>query len=189
MKNLNMTTVIGWGITIIIAVAAGTFALTKYYNEQAIKALEQRVAIAEQHSKAGPSQVIRTKEVPSGLNNQEMVELTSRLKKLEDEKRDLIEKISKNSVLTLDPRSELSILIAQLESDEKDERAKAIQGLFMLKDPVSFLPLRKYFEARPDEVTEGENPYIGKWFSLFIEVGGIPGIEFVVSQLESTERL
>ena len=167
---------ISWGLTIIIAVTGGTFALTKYSNEQAIKALEQRVAIAEQNGKPKPPSIQPIKEIPSTSNNQEISELTTQLEKLESEKRDLIEKISKKTVLTFDPRSELSTLISQLESDNKDERSKAVSGLFMLKDPISFQPLLKYFETHTQEATEGVNPFIGKWFTFFIGVGGPQGI-------------
>ncbi|MBT3355190.1 MAG: hypothetical protein HN402_09730 [Candidatus Scalindua sp.] len=188
MKNLAQSTLVGWGITIVIAVAGGTFALTKYLNEQAIKALEQRIAIAEQNSGAKPTNTQSRQIDPSSLNNKEISELTIRLENLESEKRDLIEKISQKAVLTLDPRSELSTLISQLESKGKEERAKAIDGLFMLKDPVSFQPLLRYLESHPEEATEGGNPFIGKWYSFFIEAGGAQGVEFVASQLESSER-
>lgn len=74
---------ISWGLTIIIAVTGGTFALTKYSNEQAIKALEQRVAIAEQNDKPKPPSIQPIKEIPSTSNNQGIESVASQLESTE----------------------------------------------------------------------------------------------------------
>ena len=200
MKDLTITKIIGWVGAIILAVAAGTFTLTKYSNEQTTEALKQQIEIERQkrievekklkspNESQNPISVIPAKELAAELKNPEILELASRLEILEKEQRSLIEKISSKSVSSLDPRSELSVLIDQLNSEDAEKEGKAIDSLFELNDPISFGPLVNYFLKSPENATQGYNPGIGSWYDFFVNLDESAGIEFVVGQLDSTYR-
>lgn len=200
MRDIPLKHVIGWGLTVMIAVSGGTFALTKYGNEQIVETLKQRISIEEQKRNDAENRItelsmsknvttIPSKEIDAKLDSPEISELASRIEKLEIEKQNLIVELSKKSVSSLDPRSELSGLINQLESNEKEIRGKAVNSLFELKDLVSFEPLIRYFQKYPDETTEGHNPSIRQWYDFFINTNESAGIEFVIGQLENDYRI
>ena len=199
VSEMTIASIITWGITLLGLVAAGVFAITKYMNSNAIRALEDRVRlkddkIREYEQKLSTGELFAQKYLPAhavaaGLNDSNIESLVTKIEELEKQKEQLLLEVSTKAASSLDPRSELSTLLAQLESDDEAVRAKAIDGLFTLRDPLSFLPLVKYLENRPDEATGGRNPYIGKWFSLFIEAGGIAGVEFVAAQLENPQGI
>lgn len=195
MSDMTATSIITWGITLLGLVAAGVFAITKYMNSNAIRALEDRMRLKDDKirkyeqklSAAEPSaqKYLPAHEVAAELNDTDIKSLVSKIEELEKQKEQLLSEVSIRAASSLDPRSELSTLLAQLESEDEAVRAKAVNGLFTLHDPLSFLPLIKFLENRHDEATGGQNPYIGEWFSFFIETGGTSGVEFIAAQLES----
>lgn len=196
MSDMTVTSIITWGITLLGLVAAGVFAITKYMNSNAIRALEDRMRLKDDKmreyeqklSAAEPSaqKYLPAHEVAAELNDTHIKSLVSKIEALEKQKEQLLSEVSIRAASSLDPRSELSTLLAQLESEDEAVRAKAVNGLFTLRDPLSFLPLIKFLEKRPDEAAGGQNPYIGEWFSFFIETGGTSGLEFIAAQLESS---
>lgn len=199
MQSVPFKSVISWGITIIIAVIGGTFSVTQYISDQNTETLKARIGIEKQKRieaeriakeiKANPyATVIPAKQIAENANNPEIYKLASRIESLEVEKRNLIEELSNKSVSSLDPRSELSGLILLLNSENSEERGKAIDSLFKIRDQVSFEPLVKYFLNYPNEITSGYNPNIGAWYEFFIDTNEPSGIEFVVQQFENSYR-
>lgn len=112
--------------------------------------------------------------------------LAKRIEDLEHQRELLLSELSSKATASLDPRSELSNLLTQLQSSDKAVRSKAVEGLVVLKNPLSFPALVNFLVSHPDEATSGDNPFIIRWFSVLIETGGQKGAEFVVSQIEGS---
>ena len=192
---MTVTSIITWGITLLGLVAAGVFAITKYMNSNAIRALEDRIRLKDDMirenkkisiaAELSTQKYLPAKEVAAELNDTDIKSLVSKIEELEKQREQLLSEVSIRAASSLDPRSELSSLLTQLESKDETVRAKAINGLFTLRDPSSFLPLIKFLENHTDEAAGGLNPSIGEWFSFFIDTGGTSGVEFIAAQLES----
>lgn len=198
MDSITIGQAIGWGIPIVLAVAGGVFGLTKLITRQNEKALkrdkeeaEKRAVNAEKQlatlssSRGTEDAKLPTPRLPVDVKNQDVSELTEKISELEKEKVQLLDQLSEKTVSSLDPRSELSILVKQLKSDDEDLRSQAIIGLFVLKDPASFSPLIKFLVADRKEATGKNNPGILSWYELLIELDPEGGIEFAVKELES----
>lgn len=113
-------------------------------------------------------------------------DLAKRIEDLEHQRELLLSELSSKATASLEPRSELSNLLTQLQSSDKAVRSKAVEGLVALKDPLSFPSLVNFLVSHPDEATSGDNPFITRWFLVLIETGGPKGAEFVVSQIEGS---
>ena len=203
METITIQQVVTWGIPTIVAIAGATFALTKYSNKGAIRALEDRLKLkddklqdfetqersqrnAEEDIAHAHAVYLPVQGVATQINDSETTALAKRIEDLEHQRDLLLSELSTKVTASLDPRSELSNLLSQLQASDKAIRSKAIEGLIALKDPLSFPALVNFFVGHPDEATSGGNPYVSKWFSVFIATGGAKGAEFVVSQIEST---
>jgi len=204
VDTITLQQVITWGIPVLVAIVAATFAITKYSNSNALRVLEDRLKLrddkiqdyesrlsASQHSINAESpqlpMILPARDIDLQLNDVRASDLASRVDALEAERDRLLSELSSRATASLDPRSELSNLLAQLKSDDKDIRSKAVEGLIALKDPLSFIPLVNFIEKHPDEATRGTNVHLGEWFSVLIQVGGSKGAEYVASQTESSK--
>ena len=201
MDTITIQQVITWGIPILIASVGATFAITKYNNANARRVLEDRLKLKEdkikeyavrlsesQHSADSPLKHSPVREMNRQLNGKETSDLTNQIDALEAERDRLLSELSNRATASLDPRSELSNLLSQLKSADKETRNKAVQGLFALKDPLSFIPLVNYLENHTDEATKGSNVYLGAWFTALIQIGGPKGAEYIASHTESTRQ-
>ena len=201
MDTITIQQVISWGIPILIGIVGATFAITKYSNANALRALEDRLKLKEdrikeyevrlsesQHSKESSLKHSPVREMNRQLDDEETSDLATKIDALEAERDRLLSELSNRATASLDPRSELSNLLSQLKSADKETRNKAVQGLLALKDPLSFIPLVNYLESHTDEATEGTNLYLGEWFRALIQIGGPKGAEYVASQTESSRK-
>ena len=201
MDTITIQQAAAWGIPALVAIVAATFALTKYSNAGAIRALEDRLNLKDDKIRDFETQRRTPRDAEEGgertqavhlpargaaeeMSDPEVTDLAKRLENLEHERDLLLSELSCRTTASLDPRSELSNLLSQLQSSDKFVRGKAIEGLIALKDPLSFPALVNFLVNHPDEATSGGNPYISKWFSVLVEAGGPKGAEFVVSQIE-----
>ncbi|MEW5734561.1 MAG: hypothetical protein AB1921_06885 [Thermodesulfobacteriota bacterium] len=186
------------------AIAAGTFALVKYSNANAIRALEDRLKLKDDRihdfeEKIDALQVQIGDRTPTAtvylpaigtteeINNPKAQEIAKEIGELESKRDQLLSQLASLATVSLDPRSELSGLLAQLESNDQEVRSKAIDGLMELKDPLSFPALVDFLMKHPDESISRRNPPINKWFSTLIAADSQKGVEFVVSQIESDQ--
>jgi hypothetical protein len=205
VDTITIQQVVTWGIPVLVAIVAATFAITKYSNANALRVLEDRIKLKddkihdyESRLSASPHSVnAESSQLPMILPGRDMdmqlsdvkaSDLASRVDVLEAERDRLLSELSNRATASLDPRSELSNLLAQLKSADKATRGKAVEGLIALKDPLSFIPLVNYIENDPDEATRGTRVGLGQWFSVLIEIGGPKGAEYVASQTESTKN-
>ena len=121
------------GITLFLAAIAATFLLTKNTYDQTIKTFEERIKFEEKKNSNLESSINLASQgknqngnisLPSPSlkmakesGNSDIKNMAIRLEELEKERRQLLSKISSKSVVSLDPRSELSVLLSQLNSD------------------------------------------------------------------------
>jgi hypothetical protein len=204
VDTITIQQVITWGIPILVALVGATFAITKYSNTNALRVLEDRLKLkddkiqdyaarlstSQNSAKAGSAPLamhLPAREKDMQLNDESTSDLASQIEALEAERDRLLSELSSRATASLDPRSELSNLLAQLKSPDKEMRAKAVEGLIALKDPLSFIALVDFMENHPDEAIRGTTVYLGQWFSVLIQVGGPKGAEYVATQTESTK--
>ena len=102
-------------------------------------------------------------------------ELARKLSIVERERDTLIQELSQKAVGSLDPNSELPILLSQLRSNDRGVYARAIRGLFVLKDRRSFAHLAAYFKTHAEAV-EHSDYSLGAWYELFIDLDPRAGI-------------
>jgi len=132
--------------------------------------------------------VLPLNELTSTLDDSEVKKLADQVKELENEKLILLGKIEKIASTSLDPMSEVASLLLRLKSQKPEEQGKAIDTLFILKDPVSFEPLTQFFLKDKKQATNGYNPSIREWYELFIQMNENAGIEFAISQFAEGDR-
>jgi len=169
-KHISWMQIIGWGIPIVIAIVGGTFSITKYMSKQQIDtlktSLEHKTQLANDREKKAKelqanksSQKVQT--LPSmTLENDESVEkLADRISELEKERIQLTHQLTQKAINSLDPESELPILLKQLSSEDIKERMAALVGLFALEDPRSFSPLVTYFTQNLEEAIGASSQY------------------------------
>jgi len=120
------------------------------------------------------------------LGKPETRELLEKVEELEKEKSILLKQISTMSVSSLDPKSEVNLLLKQVHEGIRPE--DSISSLFTIKSPISFEPLQAYFL----EHFKGDRMLLGQlnttWYDFFISVDEEAGFKFALSQLESERK-
>ncbi len=112
-------------------------------------------------------------------------ELQERISRVEKERDALIEQALSQTMISLDPRSEIAAHIELLNSTSIADQTSAIDFLFAIKDPVTYRPLIEYFK----KTDSGTDPYVRTifdWYKLFLEVDQKAGIEFIISELSNS---
>ncbi len=192
-------------LSCVVVASGAVFAGTKYLNEQQVKVLEERLKLAgtkvvdlqkelnvvrvhsSQDSSVGENLTVLPKKVKyEALANPETRKLIEQVEKLEKEKSLLLKQLSQSAVTSLDPNSEVSILLNQLKNNIRPEGS--IATLFKIKSPVSFEPLQSYFLKNYD----GEQWLLKQlntaWYEFFFSVDEDAGLKFAVSQLENEKE-
>ena len=149
MDTITIQQAVAWGIPALVAIVAATFALTKYSNAGAIRALEDRLNLKDDKIRDFETQRRTPRDAEEGgertqavhlpargaaeeMSDPEVTDLAKRLENLEHERDLLLSELSCRTTASLDPRSELSNLLSQLQSSDKFVRGKAIEGLIAL---------------------------------------------------------
>ena len=203
-----LSQILSWGIPILIAVAAGTFTLTKFGAQQNVEALRTQPTHAEKQRKAAERRVteLETKRQQSGrspfeaaslpeptttsaVSKEDAAELGTKIEKLEAERLQLIQLLSKAATESLDPKSELPVLLRQLGSDDKSQRDRALSALFTLRDPASFSSLVDFLKNQREEATRGYNPTISEWYDLFLELDDRAAMDLIAKGLAAGDEL
>jgi hypothetical protein len=192
-------------VVVLIAVAGGVFKLTMFSTQQHVSALqtqleaangraseaEGRLRATATNESASPIAVKQslpevTRKAAKDVNSVD--ELARKLSAVERERDTLIQELSQKALGSLDPNSELPVLLSQLGSSEQEVRRHAVPGLFALKDRRSFAHLTAYFRTHTEEATHGDFS-LWDWYYLFIDLDPHGAMEIVVEGLDSQEFL
>jgi hypothetical protein len=194
--SLPLGLVLAFGIPIVLAVAGGVFKLTTFSTQQHVNALQMQLEAAKV-SLAGTSESTSTIAVNQLLPDvtrkaakdvRSVDALAQKLAAVERERDALIQDLSQNALGSLDPNSELPVLLNELRSGEQKVRIHALDGLFVLRDRRSFAYLAAHFKSHMDDVDGTEHGW-GPWYSLLIDLDPHAGIEMVVGELDSERYL
>jgi hypothetical protein len=176
---------------VAVTVAGGTFAITKYINEQQVKVLEERLKLSDTIN--GHDSIARSKgmiSIPSsvledGARTSGDKDLLDKLKRLESEKRSLLSKLSKMAEGSLDPSSEVGSLLIQLEEGKRE--IATIDTLLRLKDPITFEALQNYFSTNKSSSGIIGGKLTSDWYDFFVSTSEKSGLEFVAYQLNERD--
>lgn len=200
--QVSLKLLLSIGIPAFLVIIGGTFGLTKYISKQNIDtlktSLEQRTQevknlgkkVKEIGANKSPqkTQTLPQVTLDATEDAQSMQKLADRISELEKERVQLTQQLSQKAINSLDPESELPILLKQLKSENAEVRKEAITGLFVLKNPISFAPLVAFFKENVEEATKGYNPSIGKWYDFFFELDPHATLELIVEALDSQDE-
>lgn len=183
---------VGIVVAAIVTTAGGVFAITRYMNEKQVNVLEQRLELAEtkatdvqsllDNMASNQSSVVPEELRANALNEPETKIVVDRVRELEKEKSDLIRQLSDSAVVSLDPDSEVRLLLQQLKKNVRTD--ETVSTLFNIASPVTFEPMVSYFL----EHSKGESFVGGKivpsWFDYFFSIDEIAGVRFAATQLQ-----
>ena len=113
------------------------------------------------------------------------IELVTRISDLEREREVLIKELVDDSINVLDPTSELSGLLEQLNDGSAKEREQAVTALFALEDIRSIPSLIAHLNNRRREALNQK--YLFQWYDFMWNVDMPSAITFAISELESTD--
>jgi hypothetical protein len=200
--NLPLHKIIPWFAAAVVAIAGGTFAITRYSAEQHISAVEEQNSSQKEQIKvlkeqvqnlqSSPQQKIEN-SVPSptltaSANQQETRNLVQKIQELESEKTSLVSKLSIQSQDALDPKSEVASLARQIKDSLKTNRIKALEGLFAIKDSSTLPILLSYYRKDPREATSSMETPIWKWFNVIWSIDDNEALKFMVEVLCSSDQ-
>lgn len=120
------------------------------------------------------------------IDNPEALKI--QIAELQDQLKGAYELQSKQQIETLDPRSELPNLISELESRDASIQEQAVQGLFVIRNPVSYQALKKHFHSNigeADYFVSGKS--IEKWIELLFELNEMESVRLAAEIAGSEE--
>ncbi|WP_172380951.1 hypothetical protein [Vibrio sp. Vb339] len=181
-------------LRIITAVAITTggavFAGTKYLNEQQVQVLKERLELEQSKPKDTVSEPIPTIQVivPQSVQDDALADpktraLVEKVELLEKEKSELLKQLSKTAVVSLDPNSEVSILLDQLSKGVRVE--DTVSTLFKIQSPISFEPMLQYFVEHLDDSYFVAGELDTLWLEFFLSVDEEAGLNFSISLFEN----
>jgi hypothetical protein len=162
---------------LVAAVVAATWHVSRAVSSERVANLQSQLdqVEAEPIPKTTESEATQLKEV---------AELATRIESLEQQKNALVAQMAELSRDALDPRSELGVLVRQLESDDQPERLSAATGLFAIRDQRTVQPLMDYYRKYPEEAWRAA--IIDSYMRRALWDRRI-GIDFVMSILQSDD--
>jgi hypothetical protein len=207
---------LGWVLLMLFTCIAGTFGLTKYAGrennsalreknsalktsldaanlraEKAEKAEKELGRIRREQPLSSPPEIAESLPnvtLDAAQNAETAKQLAEKLSHVENERDQYLQLLLQNTVNSLDPKSELHTLLEQLSSEDLGEQENALKGLFALKEPASFAPLANFFKKNVMDFTHsGYSLY--DWYRLFVELDPNAGIELLVKDVGSQNRL
>jgi len=127
-------------------------------------------------------------ELKPAVQNDDPEALKRQIVELQEQLQEAYEIQSRQQIETLDPQSELPNLISELESDEAAIQEQAIQGLFIVRNPVSYQALRSYFRSRVGEAGFLVSSYSrDDWFDLLFELNEMESTRLAAEIVGSEE--
>ena len=186
--QIPLSKIIPWVGAIVITVVGATYTITRVATSDQVESLKTQLKAAEKANSNSITEGINIIPVPTidAVENPESLNvLVTRITNLEKERQMLLGQLIDESQKALDPSSELAGLIAQLESDSRDKRKEAIEGLFVLADPRALPSMLIYLNKRREEATEFK--YLFEWYDLFWSIDPNTGLAFAISEFESKD--
>lgn len=197
--KFNLKTIVIVIFTTITIVGGSVFTIVKLSMDDKNSALEFSVSEKTKVIEEQKGQITQLKKskkltypIPSTPNyiaqnneDDEIVKLKEKVNQLENERNEILNELINKSYNNLDPKSELSILINELSSDSLELRKKALEGLFILKDPKSINALLAYYFNNINEATKFK--YYLDWIDLITELNKDAGQDFVIEMLKSDD--
>lgn len=179
--------------TVALTVGGAVFAGTKYINEQQVQVLKERLELEQNKSKHAQKvsvsestatiQVVVPQSVQdNALADPETRALVEKVELLEKEKSQLLKQLSKNAIVSLDPNSEVSILLDQLSNGVRVE--DTVSTLFKIQSPISFEPMLQYFVEHLGDGLLVAGELETSWLEFFLSVDEEAGLKFSTSLFE-----
>ncbi|MFO4724106.1 hypothetical protein V5H08_18090, partial [Vibrio cholerae] len=179
---------------VVITTGGAVFAGTKYLNEQQVQVLKERLELEQTKPKHTPknmaSETIPTIQVivPQSVQDDALADpktraLVEKVELLEKEKSELLKQLSKTAVVSLDPNSEVSILLDQLSKGIRVE--DTVSTLFKIQSPISFEPMLQYFVEHLDDSYLVAGELDTSWLEFFLSVDEEAGLNFSISLFEN----
>ena len=180
-------------IPCIVAIIAGTYAVTRYISNERIETLktivqEKADKIESIREKKESESIIPSERIAENSDDPEIKDLALRIEELETQKRALVSKISEKAVASLDPLSEVSNLLSELQNKDSETIGKVIDSLFKFHDPILFKPMLEFFINNRELATAGYNPSPASWYEYFIKIDEESGLHFVIKELANPDR-
>ena len=185
--------VIGIVTSAVVVTAGGVFGLTKYINDQEVSVLKERIELETKRATditerfnalSQPSSTITPPNISDPVFAEpETKKVLDRVKELEKEKSELIKKLSDAAVTSLDPKSEIRVLLQQLDQNVRVE--ETISTLFNIRSPATFEPMVSHFlkHSKGDLFVSGKS--VREWLEYFAVIDTKAGLRFAVSQFNS----
>lgn len=187
------------GIPAFLLICGGIFALAKHISQQNIDTLqislehqnqvnnklENKLKELTVNNSSQKAQKLPQVTLDATEDAQSTQELADRISELEKERGQLTQQLSQKAINSLDPESELPVLLKQLSSKKAEVRQGAITGLFVLKDPRSFSPLVAHFTQNSEEATNQNTTSIWAWYDLLFELNQQSTIELLVNTMDT----
>jgi len=197
--KFNLKTIAIVIFTTVTIVAGSVFTVVKLSMDDKNSALEFSVSEKMKVIEEQKGQITQLKiskkliyAIPStpkyiAQNNEddEIVKLKEKVNQLENERNAILNELINKSYTNLDPKSELSILINELSSDSLGLRKKALEGLFILKDPKSINALLAYYFNNIKEAIQFK--YYTDWIDLITDLNKDAGQDFVIEMLKNDD--
>ncbi len=184
----------------ITVVGGAVYTIVRLSMDDKNSALEFSISEKTKKLKEQKDEILRLKEsgnltypiqsttdyIAEGTENKEIIELKEKVIQLENERNIILNELVLKTYENLDPNSELSTLIKELSSDSYEIRSKAIEGLFIIKDPKSINALLAYFFKDSKEATNIK--YYNDWINLITTLDKNAGNDFVIEMLKSDDK-
>jgi len=197
--KLSLKTIIIVLFTLTTIVGSAVFVVTQLSMNDKNSALEISISEKTKEIKEKGETIIKLNSlvnsnnfiepIPSTLkildSNNENEELKNKILAIEKERNDLLNELIKNSYNKLDPKSELAILIKELQSDSKEIRKNGVKGLFVLKDPKSINALIDFYFKNLEEAKNFESEF--KWIWLIKNMNLEAGLDFAIEIMKNND--
>ena len=192
--HISMKKLITWFGIVVVTVAGGTFALTRFSAEQHIAALEEQLksqrdrfqSLAPVESRP-PNTSLPSPTISASNDQEETKYLLRKIQDLETEKAVLVARLSLQSQDALDPASEVASLAKQLADTVKENRIKAIEGLFAIQDSSTVPIILSYFRRDPQEATSSIQTPIWQWFNFIWNIDRFEEMKFSIDVLSLSD--
>ncbi|MBB1455502.1 hypothetical protein [Pseudoalteromonas sp. SG43-5] len=181
----------------LTVLCGGVFAITKYANQNQIQVVKEQLKFEQakvldlkdslsKKQNSSSNEINLPKQIKvDALANPKTRELIDKVEQLEKEKSELLKQLSISAVTSLDPNSEVSILLEQLSKGTRVE--DTISTLFKIKSPISFEPMASYFIKHDEGASIISGQLVSDWFEFFTLIDETAGLSFAISRLANVK--
>lgn len=202
--TVSMSAAITAAAALIAAVVGSTYALASRAGDANEKALETKLSMvesardeavaarerAEQELAAKATSASSASTSPTAIPvgvadaSPAAAPIAKKLEDMENERLALVTELQRVSQHAMDPESEISQLIIQLGSHSPAERQQARDGLFLLDNPLSFVPLVNYLRQHREEALS-VTPVV--YYMELLRIDESAGVQFLVDEMARSD--